>query len=252
MDQQSIINDLNKKQAEQLSLTVGKMITEQPKNTDFTICTKHDHLSGKGIYAISKPVKSWRQVKDTALKFANWLNTNNGKFDGIYKLAYAISHCQVCDEPYKMFVVHRQLVRPYWFHRINTKTENNKNFYFPSQIILNAEILETPFKVKAQIPKRESVTENGKPGYKIVTKEGEVNNIISVPDACMSFPERKQKQVNIYFKIKVRYQYKGIFGFLRTKTEWVEGLKAHIFQHEVDHQNALNIYYKHKDVKRNK
>lgn len=248
LDAQNLM-DQEKQNAKLLAEKVGQILTEQPKNNDFTIQTVHDHLSGKGIYAISKTVKRWSEVKDIAEKFTNWLNINNGRFDGLYKTAFAISHCQVCEEPYRMFVVNKDLVRNKLYYKPDSKHQNNKNFYFPSQIILNAEILECPKKVQAKVPKREVVKVDGKVTSKITTKEGEVNNMISVPDACMSFPDRKQKNMDIYYKIKVRYQIKGWFGFLRTKTEWVEGLKAHIFQHEIDHANALNIYYKNKNAK---
>ena len=58
----------------------------------------------------------------------------------------------------------------------------------------------------------------------------------------MSFPNRKPKNVEVYYRIKVRYQIPAWYG-LKTKTEWVEGLKAHIFQHEINHAHGKNIYY---------
>lgn len=227
---------------EQVALEKLPEHQELPLNTDFEIATHHDHTVAKGIYAKSKKVKSYRQVKDISERLVKWLNTNNGRF-GLLARAYAISHCQVADEPFDMFVVAQEMVGT----KKSVDGKNTyKNYFFPAQMIYNAKILEAPEKMEANIPRREMVKEGHKVvGSKIVVEKGTVSNIIEVPDACMSFPLRKQKNTKRYYRLKVQYQVKGWFG-LRTKTEWVEGLKSHIFQHEIDHANGLNIYFKDK------
>jgi peptide deformylase len=60
----------------------------------------------------------------------------------------------------------------------------------------------------------------------------------------MSFPDKKDKLVKRYYRIKVKYQIVILGGlFLKTKKEILEGLKAHVFQHEYDHAQGKNIFY---------
>lgn len=223
---------------------VAEVITKPqlvPLDTSFKLTEKHE--PGKGIYAISKPVKRYKEAKDVADRMVQWLNTNNGRFEHIFKTAYAISHCQVAAEPLDMFVVAKELTEKNSIEiKGQTRTQNSKNFYFPAQAIFNARIIEAPEKIPATIPTREVTKKDGKVGSQIKLKEGTVTNLISVPDACMSFPKRTAKNTQRYYRIKVRYQVKGWIGF-KTITEWVEGLKAHIFQHEIDHANAKNMYF---------
>jgi peptide deformylase len=94
------------------------------------------------------------------------------------------------------------------------------------------------------VPKRELTNENGKVGSKITVKQDLISNVISVPDACMSFARRSGKNVEIFYRIKVKYQTRGIFGLMKTHKEWVKGLKSHIFQHEIGHAHGKNIYFK--------
>lgn len=224
-----------------------KLVTDSlMENNDYKIATEHDSKGGKGIYAVAKCVKSYRSVKKIVESVEKWLNANNGKFQPPFApTAYAIAHNQISDEPYAFFVVHDELVNR--LRLKETYSRNSKNFYFPAQTIFNARIVEAPEKVKAQIPKREvTKSPEGVVGSTITRKEGLVSNLIEVPDACMSFPHKKQRNTMRYYKIKVKYQYKCWLGFLWTKTEWVEGLKAHIFQHEIDHAHGINIYYNKK------
>lgn len=214
----------------------------QNLNTQFQISEKHEPRSDKGIYAVSKRVESYRQVSNLVNSLTSWLNTNNGQFDydDIHKTAYAIAHSQVADEPFDLFIVNEELINKY---DIKTKGQNKSNFFFPSQAIFNARIIESPLKIKAKVPKREVVTKNGSVDSKVVVTESDVNNKIQVSEGCMSFPHRTPKNVERFYRIKVKYQVKGFFG-LKTITEWVEGLKAHIFQHEIDHAQGKNIYFK--------
>ena len=212
----------------------------------FTINVKNDHTSGKGIYAVSKPVKSYKEVKHIVEPMIHWLHQNNGHFPPPHAVAYAVSHCQVADEPYAFFVVHKELLGG---KKMKQGKNTAKNYYFQSPVIFNAKILETPEKIEAKIPSRELVkNEKGEvTGNKIVVKDGMVTNLIEVPEACMSFAHRKQKNTKRYYRIKVQYyEYANILGieYLKKRVEWVEGLKAHILQHEIEHAQGENMYYK--------
>lgn len=204
---------------------------------------KWDHTKNEGIYKVSERVKSFRRIKDTAFAMVKWLNENNGKFPEPYITAFAVSHCQVEANPYHFFVVNKDLIG-----KKKSKDGRNtyKNYFFPSQIIVNAEIIEIPEKVQAKKPERIITKENGKVGSKIILKDVEEKNKIGVPEACMSFLHRTAKTVERFYRIKVRYQIPVKilgFWFLLKREEWVEGLKSHIFQHEVDHSQAKNMYY---------
>lgn len=218
-------------------------ICETELNNRFKFNSKHTPDSGMGIYAISEVCKAGNALWSESEALTRWLNINNGNFDGDHRVAYAVSHCQVVDKPMAFFVVHKEFINEMGL--VDTKARGKHNFYFPAQAIFNAEILEAPEKLKRTIPKRVP-DENSPNGYRIIQEEGYVNNLIYVPDACMSFPHKKPKNVEVYHTVKVKYKTKGRFGFFKSHTEWVEGLKAHIFQHEIDHSHAINIYYKNK------
>lgn len=244
------IQEEQKKTAKELAQQAAEVIVkanEAPINTDFVINDKHDHKSGKGIYAISKPVKNYKQVKDIVERMIVWLDTNNGRFENKWKTAYAISHCQVADEPFNFFIVMREMLGKNNIEvKGETKAMNKKNYYFPAQAIFNAVILETPEKMEATIPKREVTKDkDGKVSTQIKLSKGTVSNLIPMKDACMSFPNKTEKNTDRYYRIKVQYQIKSWYG-LKKVTEWVEGLKAHIFQHEIDHAKAINMYYSKK------
>jgi len=207
------------------------------KNNNFKLET--NHLDNYGIYSISKSVGQFSDAIKEANRLKEWLNDNNGSFKGVNKYAYAISHCQVNKFPYSFFVVCDELVNSLKIEQ--TKGRNNTNFYFPKQEIFNAKILFSTDKIMGIVPER--VPDKSEKGYKIIQKKGLISNKISVPDSCMSFPNRIKKNVEVFFRIKVQYQVVGLFGLLINKREWVEGLKAHIFQHEINHLNGKNIYY---------
>jgi hypothetical protein len=206
---------------------------------------KWDHKENKGIYKESIPVRSWKQIRNQATELVKWLNANNGSFKGAYKTAYAISHCQVEADPQAFFVVSEVFIG-------NKKSKQGrnvyKNYYFPSQIIVNARILSTPEKIMANKPERKVEEKNGEVSSTISIKETEVSNVIAVPEGCMSFPLKKEKTIKRFYRIKVQYQYPVyLFGFvfLKTRTEWCEAVKAHIFQHECEHLQAKNMHYSH-------
>lgn len=205
-----------------------------------------DKDSGVGIYAKSVSVKP-KQYKSLADEMVEWFRATNGTFKGEFSRGFAIAHCQVANvpDPIKLFVVEDDLVRK---DVPEIKKQNNINCFFESNAIFNAEILEAPEKVKKMVPKRKvSKPENGQVEVEIVQEEKELSNIINVPEACMSFQHRSKKNMDRFHTIKVRYQYldKNLLGIevVRTFEGWVEGLKAHILQHECEHFDGKNMYY---------
>jgi peptide deformylase len=209
----------------------------------FTIA-KWDHTKEEGIYKVSAPVRRFSEIKDTVFDMVKWLNDNNGKFEEPYTTAYAVSHCQVEANPYHFFIVSKDLVGD---KKKKEGRNTSKNYFFPSQIIVNAEVIDTPEKITVNKPMRRIVRgKDGKVTPKIEIKETVERNGIFVPEACMSFRNRTKKNMERFYRVTVRYQIpKKILGvwYLSTKTEVVEGLKSHIFQHETDHAKAKNMYY---------
>jgi hypothetical protein len=215
--------------------------------------TKTHHESGLGIYAKSLPVKTkeeWKQAKEVSREMQDWMNETNGKFKGEHPKAFAMAHCQVVehDHPIRLFVVASDLVAPKFIPKDNKQTLENT--FFEAQSIFNAEILEAPKTIVRGVPERK-VTRDPKDKTKveveIVKIDKKISNVIEVPEGCMSFGHRKAKNVKRCYGIRVRYQYlkKGLFGEkVATFEGWVEGLKAHIFQHECDHFDTKNIFFK--------
>lgn len=208
---------------------------------------KTHHESGRGIHAKSVVVNPKEHLTE-AQEMVEWFEATNGNFAGENPRAYAIAHCQVSESetPMKLIVLDTQLVKP------DADKEGKmslKNVYFESQCIWNAEILEKPRKVTIQAPQRK-VTKGDKKGevkVDIEMVDREVDNVYSVMEGCMSYPHRKGKRMVRNHRIKVRYQYlTKTLGITHTKTfeGWVEGLKAHILQHEVDHFNGVTMYFK--------
>lgn len=172
-------------------------------------------------------------------------NGNAAGFKGNWEKAVGISHCQVSEEPLAMFVIASELVgKP----EKMTRQQNKKNWWFPSRMIFNAEIIWAPEQVERLVPKREIIREKGSKEYsvKLTGEKKMVSNLIEAPDACMSYPNRTKKNTKRYHTIKVRYQVlKSFLGFmwLSTITEEVTSLKAHIFQHEIDHAHGIDMYF---------
>ena len=67
-------------------------------------------------------------------------------------------------------------------------------------------------------------------------------SVVYFKEACISFPYRAGKHVLRYGRITVDYQI-PIIGELEKLVEECEGLKAIVFQHEIDHQQGKNIYF---------
>jgi peptide deformylase len=205
-----------------------------------------DKDSGLGIYAQSVAVKP-KEYKELAQNMVEWFRENNGKLKGEFSKGFAIAHCQLenVPNPIKLFVVEDDLVQK---NVPEIKKQNNINCFFEAPAIFNAEILEAPKKVTRKVPKRNvSKPKNGKVEVSIVHEDKELDNIMTVPEACLSFPQRTKKNVQRYHTVKVRYQYleKNLLGIevVRTFEGNVEGLKAHVLQHECQHFDGKNMYY---------
>lgn len=214
--------------------------------------TRPHHESGLGIYAKSIVVDPKDPaVKATAEEMMQWMNETNGNFKGEFSKAFAMAHCQVVehDKPLKLFVVDKELVAP---KEVPDGKQNLVNTFFEAQAIFNAEVLEAPEKVTRKVPQRK-VTRDPKElkaEVSVELVEKEVNNVIVVPEGCMSFPHRSERNMERKYRIKVRYQYltKNVLGMVKVETfeGWVEGLKAHIIQHETDHFDGVNIHFRNR------
>jgi hypothetical protein len=209
------------------------------------------HTSGLGIFAKSKQAATksdWKEAEKIALEMCQWLDETNGNFNGQHSRAFAMAHAQVCEkkEPWQLFVVEKDLIAP---KEIDPKSKQTlKNCFFEAQAIFNCEVLEAPAKVKKQTPQRKvGKPVDGKVEVSVEMVEREIDNVLDVPEGCMSFPHRSAKTMKRCHTVKVRYQYvRKVMGFINkieTFEGWVEGLKAHIIQHECDHFNGKNIFY---------
>lgn len=169
----------------------------------------------KNHFTPSRRVDEYSQIAEIVDEMIPFVDKGIKK--GEYQSAFAVSHAQVSDKPWNFFVVASGYVSKPW----------KKGNYWPAHAIINPQILEADDKIEiGKLP-------DGKPDIR--------QNVRTYQEACFSFPFRKPKNVRRYYKIKVRYQIKGFFG-LKTITEEIEGLRAHIFQHEFMHSIGENIY----------
>lgn len=60
-------------------------------------------------------------------------------------------------------------------------------------------------------------------------------------EACMSFPHRKPRNTERFYRVRIKYRIPFLF-WSRTKTKDLEGLAAFITQHEAQHAAGKNIY----------
>lgn len=150
----------------------------------------------------STKVRNWAEIKDEARALRELVLRED--HEGDYSRAYAISHCQVSENPKWFFVVNETLNDP--------KTDKNLAKIFGSWCIINAEIVETDTPVEWK-------------------------------EACMSFPHRKPKNTKRFLNIKVRYQIPILGGWLMVwRTKRFSELPSFIFQHEQEHAIGTNIY----------
>lgn len=181
-----------------------------------------------------------------ARELVDFLDNGNGEgFKGEWRQALAISHNQVeAFMPYRMFVVNADLFNSE--KKKMTRAQNRKNWYFPSRVIFNAEVVNAPEKVKRVMPKREIIRDGKEARVEVTRQLAEISNILEVDEACMSFPNRSKRKMKRYHTLTVKYQVlRSFLGFkwFATIVEEVEGLKAHIFQHEIDHSLGIDMFH---------
>ena len=174
---------------------------------------------------------------------AVFIDSKQGNFEGEHKYCYAIAHCQVeAENPLRMFVVRDDLLNPKPSE--TPERMNNRNTFFPARVIMNPMLVTAKMQVVRKVPKREGKPiGDGKFEVEVKMEERELNNRILVEEGCMSFPHRKAIKKERYHTITVRYEYLDKHNKKRLVTEEVEGLKAHIFQHELDHMEGKNIFH---------
>jgi len=188
----------------------------------------------------SRNVKKWSEIAKTAKAMVKWLDDTNGEFKGQHNSAYAVHHTQVSEEPYNFFVVAEQMCQK----PDEKKNITEENYVFPARIIINPKVVKKEKVLMSKEPNKikKIDEETGKEYVDIEWKDKEVKNKITVKEGCMSFPHRKSKNVQRYYRVTVRYQIKTLIG-LKEVEETIEGVKAHIFQHECDHAKGNNIFY---------
>jgi hypothetical protein len=198
-------------------------------------------VTGKNLFSgVAKKVEKYSDIEDKAKALVGFLDEHNGNFKGTHSTAYGLHHVQVREQdeysPFNFFVVSQNIVEV-----------QDSAFHLDGRIIVNPEILEMTERVEMDVPSRKVEMVNDKLEVKLTTEKKELKNKIQVQEGCMSFPFRTAKNVDRYYKVKVRYfiPKKTLFGGWKLKKveDWVSGLKAHIFQHECDHSNGLNIYH---------
>lgn len=206
-------------------------------------------MRGPAIKAHTKARKiesksDWQHVKKLAAGVQAWWNENNGKFPGAWESGYAIHHAQV--EPYadvwSFFVVDQKLTRKEFAKTIAKRDRSVRdvtNIIFPAQVIYNPEIITA-----TQTFMDDAIGKKGERYKKAIP------NVMRYDEGCMSYTEnsRSAKKMSRFYRIKVRYQIikPVLFGLsekVETIEEWCQGLKAHIFQHECDHSNGVDIYH---------
>lgn len=183
---------------------------------------------------VATPVRRYYEIESDAILMLRMIEQ---PFKGHYSAGYALHHAQVRTKPYNFFVVHPDLVNK------PEETERAKDWKqaFPHQVIINPEILERPETISKKVKDLPELAElTNKDGQNVKAKD--IINHANFEEGCLSFPYRKARNVNRALRIQVKYQVPGMLG-MKTKKLWIEGLAAHIFQHEFDHTNGNNIYF---------
>lgn len=184
--------------------------------------------------AKARQVKSCKELEAPARELLAWVDENNGKIQGQYATGYAFSHTQVCEDPLAFFVIAKEWTPDY------APEDMPKAALFNSRVIVNPRIVEIPSHTVKKIAVENPAT------LEVGKEKAKIPNRMRLLEGCMSYPHKKAKNVDRFYEVKVEYQIPvRILGFDRLKTvrETVTGLKAHIFQHEIDHMNGVNIYY---------
>lgn len=171
----------------------------------------------KNHYIPGKKVKNFKEIKDIATEMIKFLN-GGLMSNGIIVSGHGLAHNQVEDK------------KPMSFFVLSDKAVEEQGW--PSNIIINPQIIQPERTINIGTKKNPDMR----------------SNIRTYPEACFSFPHKAPKNVERYFRIKVKYYIpaKGILfdSKLKLVEETLDGLKAHIFQHEWQHTIGENIYYK--------
>lgn len=174
-------------------------------------------------YNVSSQVDKFADIEEDANKMLELLDS--GKEISGYPAAYAIAHSQVSEVPKRFFVVASK-------YTTVDKDADFEKAWWKSKFIINPHIVEIPEEIEIDLP-----TQAGKKAEVEMRK-----NEYMPEEGCLSFPNKKPKKVKRAFVVKVSYQI-PVKGKLETIEESIEGLKAHIFQHEVQHLDGQNIFY---------
>lgn len=171
-----------------------------------------------------------------------YIDENNGKFDHQhFPKAYALHACQVFedDQPFNFFVLDKELIEKPKKPDEDQKKMTDENYYFPDQVIVNPRVITS---LKTYIDTVDRVQKGT--GRVIGSDRKAVGNVVRVPEACMSYKFRDAKPIDRFYYITVKYQTikKTMTGYkLVDHEEKIHGLKSHIFQHEIDHANGVDI-----------
>lgn len=155
----------------------------------------------------SLPVSNWQAVVEDATEMARMMDENDIRYeDGRYytSKAIALHHMQVNARPFNFFVI---------------------SSLMPEQIMKE---LESRFIINPKIEVLMAETMN------------------KVEEGCVSFPFKKAIKKERAYVCGVSYQIPDVEseGGLRTVKKQVAGLVAQVFQHECDHAEGVNLYYK--------
>lgn len=205
----------------------------------------HTDCNGPAIRAHtpSKKVETkedWKLAQEKAQEMLEWFNEENGSFSGSYEHGYAIHHAQVDPDgtPFNFFVLDKEMTLEKSEkgkdgkekEEIEVKKRDLRTRIFPAQVIYNPEIVTALQTFLDKLPMKKG---------KLHTVAAP--NVFYYSEACMSYRSRKPKKVARFYRIKVRYQFIDEKKKVQTVEEWIEGLKAHVFQHEVDHARGIDV-----------
>lgn len=176
-----------------------------------TATTNKMHII-KPHYVKSKRVRSYGQIRKAAKEMKAFVKSEFTV--GLFKEAYSLAHCEVEKCAYAFFVVNPKLT---------------KKKVFKHNVMINPKITKIPKTIK----------------FKADKDKKDHDNNMEIREACMMFPHRKPERLDRPYRIKVKYQVPFFFGlFLRTIRETFEGLQSQVFQHNVEHINGKNIFFK--------
>lgn len=202
-------------------------------------------------HTVSRKIETeadWKEAQEKASEVVEWFNTSNGNFAGTYEHGYAMHHAQVDPEgkPLNFFVLDKDMTLMKSEkdadgkekEEVDIKKRDLRTRIFPAQVIYNPEIITALQTFLDRLPlKKDKLHTVAAP------------NVFHYNEGCMSYQNRKPKKVARFYKIKVRYQFIDEKGDVQNVEEWIEALKAHIFQHEVDHANGIDIAHGNADGK---